>query len=434
MQRESHPQDGEGRVTSYADHALKALLTDRPIAYHPMLARAVGSVTGGIFLSQLLYWTPRGHDPDGWIRKTQEEITAETALTRREQETARRDCERAGILTWTLRGIPARLHYRVDISQLAKSIAALPPDPLAREEADRDRPQEGSAVLSGRPGPARKQDRRNAPTKFGGMRQTGLHESAKQDRTDPPSSDGGSRQAISESRSEIRTESDDVVIALRARGISDSIAERLARTHAADYILAKCELVDWLVETKHRAVAKNAAGYLRRAIEDDYRPPPEYRSRAEWEAEAAARAAAKAVEEQELREQAEEERRARELDIAAVAALYPPRPIPGTALTTQEAWDRVLASLAEMLSRPAFETFLSRTLLLRCDGRAAEVGARSAFEVDYLTGKLDHHITQSLSAVLGQPVRCSYVSLTNLVDRDSSLAAAGAGVSVGGRP
>ena len=31
MQREVHPEDGEGRVTSYAEHAFKALLTDRPI-------------------------------------------------------------------------------------------------------------------------------------------------------------------------------------------------------------------------------------------------------------------------------------------------------------------------------------------------------------------------------------------------------------------
>jgi len=434
MQREVHPEDGEGRATSYAEHAFKVLLTDRPIAYHPMLARAIGSVTGGVFLSQILYWAPRTHDPDGWIRKTQEELTAETALTRREQETARRDCKRAGVLTWTLRGIPARLHYHVDIPRLAKLIAGLPPDPLTRKEGDRDHPQEEGAPASAGPVPARKQDRRNAPTKFGGKRQTGPHEIAKQDRPDPPSSDGGSRQAISESRSESRSENDDVVTALRARGISVGIAQRLALTHPADHVLAKCEFVDWLLETKHRSVGKNAAGYLRRAIEEDYRPPPNYRSRAEREAEATARAAAKIAEEQQLRQQAEEERRAHELDIATVTALYPPQPIPGTELTTQEAWDQVLATLAETLSRPAFETFLSRTLLLACDGREAKVGARSTFEVEYLTGKLDHFIAQALGAVLGQPVRCTYVSLTQMANRASSRDAVDAGVSAGGRP
>jgi len=90
---------------------VKALLQDRPIAYHPILAKAFGGVTIGLFLSQLLYWSGKGADPDGWIYKTAEEFTEETGLSRREQQTARHHLLAAGVLKEERRGLPARLYY-----------------------------------------------------------------------------------------------------------------------------------------------------------------------------------------------------------------------------------------------------------------------------------------------------------------------------------
>ncbi len=55
------------KVNTVLEQAIRAILTDRPVAYHPAIAEAVGSATAGIFLSQLLYWTPRAQDKDGWI-------------------------------------------------------------------------------------------------------------------------------------------------------------------------------------------------------------------------------------------------------------------------------------------------------------------------------------------------------------------------------
>jgi hypothetical protein len=411
-------------VNFHAERVIRAVLTDRPIAYHPILARAVKSVTGGVFLSQLLYWTPRSRNPDGWIRKTQEDMTAETALSRREQETAREACKKAGVLEWKLRGLPAQLNYRVDLSRLAQLLAQLPPPEFPDDDDTDDRPP-GPMGPAGR-GLAHPEadqastpsnlDRRKAPTKFGGKRQTGLAESAKQERPDPPNSDGGSAQTITETRSEITTENA-VVGALRDRGISVPVAEQLA-LYPADYVLAKCEQVDWLVATKSRAVGKNAAGYLRRAIEEDYAPPPHFRSRAEREAEAAERARAQAEEEVRLRELEADEQRARELDLADLARRYPPQPIPGSDLTTTAVWEQTLDRLQEILSRPNFEMFVRGTLLLRCDGEVATIGARSAFDAEQLTNRLDRHITPTLSAIIGRPIRCTYASLTSVLDDD----------------
>jgi hypothetical protein len=78
----------------------------------------------------------------------------------------------------------------------------------------------------------------------------------------------------------------EVVVSLRNFGISKKIAERLAKEHEHEYILEKLELVQWFRETKSPLVAKNPAGFARRAIEDDYPAPPQYKSKKQQALEA----------------------------------------------------------------------------------------------------------------------------------------------------
>lgn len=97
------------------------ILSDKPIAYHPDIAKMLKSTTACIFLSQLLYWLGRGHDNE-WIYKTQDEWYKETGLTRKEQETARKKLRDAGILIEARRGQPARLYYQIDFERLAECL------------------------------------------------------------------------------------------------------------------------------------------------------------------------------------------------------------------------------------------------------------------------------------------------------------------------
>lgn len=90
----------------------------RPIAYYPEFAKALKSVNATIFLCQLLYWKGKGKKKDGWIYKSQREMEEETALTRREQLTARRILKTTGILKEKLAGVPATIHYRIDTDKL----------------------------------------------------------------------------------------------------------------------------------------------------------------------------------------------------------------------------------------------------------------------------------------------------------------------------
>ena len=90
----------------------------RPIAFHKVFAQISGSVTAGLFLSQLFYWHDKGSDPDGWIYKTYADWTEETTMSRKELDTARRKLRALGVLEESLHNVPATVHYRINFDRL----------------------------------------------------------------------------------------------------------------------------------------------------------------------------------------------------------------------------------------------------------------------------------------------------------------------------
>lgn len=97
----------------------------RPIAFHRVFADIAGSVTAGLFLSQAFYWTGTVQgtpERDGWFYKTADEWTEETALSQREQESARRRLRDIGVLQEQRIGMPAKLWYKVDLERLAELV------------------------------------------------------------------------------------------------------------------------------------------------------------------------------------------------------------------------------------------------------------------------------------------------------------------------
>ena len=78
---------------------IKEMLPNRVVGYSPDLARAVGGATTGLFLSQLLFLSDKGHNPEGWVYKSEQEMGKETGLTKREQQTARRKLLSLGVIT-----------------------------------------------------------------------------------------------------------------------------------------------------------------------------------------------------------------------------------------------------------------------------------------------------------------------------------------------
>jgi hypothetical protein len=92
---------------------VKDLLPNRIVGYSPDLARAVGGATIGLFLSQLLFLSDKGHNPDGWVYKSEAEMGRETGLTKREQQTARRKLLSLGVIAIERRGFKFTYHFKV---------------------------------------------------------------------------------------------------------------------------------------------------------------------------------------------------------------------------------------------------------------------------------------------------------------------------------
>jgi Replication initiator protein A len=113
-----------------------------------------------------------------------------------------------------------------------------------------------------------------------------------------------------------RQQPNELIEALRTRGVTAKTAHELVETHPSARIRTKLEVFDWLLRNGDRRVGKNPAGYLVVSIRSDYQAPGDYQTQggqAKPAADKAKRLAAAAQaqrrasdEDQDQREQARE--------------------------------------------------------------------------------------------------------------------------------
>jgi hypothetical protein len=130
------------KITQEVEY-LKVLVGRPPISFYEPFGRIAGSAGGGLFLSQLVYWSPKGSSTDGWIYKPQRQWTEETCLKRGEQESARRTLMELGILEEEKRGIPCQLFFRVNFIKLREAILNLCEDSAADPENNLPQTKQG---------------------------------------------------------------------------------------------------------------------------------------------------------------------------------------------------------------------------------------------------------------------------------------------------
>jgi hypothetical protein len=101
------------------------------VSYHPDFKRLTRSTNAALMLSRAVYWslrTPLGRN--GWFYKTAIEWENETGLSTKEQQKAREVLRAFGFWKEDLKGIPAKLWFRVDLkcldSVLSKQGFSLP--------------------------------------------------------------------------------------------------------------------------------------------------------------------------------------------------------------------------------------------------------------------------------------------------------------------
>ncbi len=104
---------------------IKDMLPNRVVGYSPDLARMVGGATIGLFLSQLLFLSDKGNNPEGWVYKSEQEMGKETGLTKREQQTARRKLLSLGVIAIMRGGWKNTYHFKVIWEKLYQVIAGI---------------------------------------------------------------------------------------------------------------------------------------------------------------------------------------------------------------------------------------------------------------------------------------------------------------------
>lgn len=97
-------------------------MNDQPIAFNKHYVFIGCGINGALMLSQLVYWTARSRNDEGWIYKTHHEWTMETGLTRREQDTARKKLVELGFLTEIKKGVPCKVYFKVERENLYKAL------------------------------------------------------------------------------------------------------------------------------------------------------------------------------------------------------------------------------------------------------------------------------------------------------------------------
>jgi hypothetical protein len=102
---------------------IKEMLPNRIVGYSPDLAKIVGGATTGLFLSQLLFLSDKGANPEGWVYKSEQEMGKETGLTKREQQTARRKLLSLGVIAIMRGGWKNTYHFKVLWEKLYQVIA-----------------------------------------------------------------------------------------------------------------------------------------------------------------------------------------------------------------------------------------------------------------------------------------------------------------------
>jgi hypothetical protein len=114
------------------------MLPNRVVGYSPDLARAVGGATVGLFLSQLLFLSDKGANPEGWVYKSEAEMGKDTGLTKREQQTARRKLLSLGVIAIMRGGWKNTYHFKVLWEKLYQVIAGIQrPQNVATEKVER---------------------------------------------------------------------------------------------------------------------------------------------------------------------------------------------------------------------------------------------------------------------------------------------------------
>ncbi|MDH0638217.1 hypothetical protein N5D52_14815 [Pseudomonas sp. GD03860] len=115
-------------------------LAGSAVAVYPAFRRVLGlSASAAQFLSQAVYWTEK--TGDGWFYKTESEWEQEIGLSSKEVRTARRCLSGLQLLEEVRKGVPAKMHFRVDTDLLLEYLGGEKDLPVLPKEHNKTCPK-----------------------------------------------------------------------------------------------------------------------------------------------------------------------------------------------------------------------------------------------------------------------------------------------------
>jgi hypothetical protein len=190
------------------------------------------------------------------------------------------------------------------------------------------------------------------------------------------------------------------VVVLTKLGMTKTVAERLASNYPWSKIKEKIDYLEFLSKKQR---VKNPIGWLRKAIEEDYSQPDEYKSEVK-------RITTQAKEKQHLQaqekllEEREQQQRAliQQKETDRIKQLEMLREQHHTTEQEDNLWHKVLSTLKEQVTETAFKIYLAQSVLLAIQDGQALIALSNRFAEDWVKQRLATTIQKVLADYAGQ--------------------------------
>jgi phage replication O-like protein O len=225
---------------------------------------------------------------------------------------------------------------------------------------------------------------------------------------------GTPASTTTDSNQETVTQETDIVVDVVAQdlenfGIAKSAVTKLIRGYPAAYIREKLEMAKGLVAAGSPLVSQNPAGWLRKAIEEDYSPPRTYHhsrhktreAKDRKTVQAAARATSDIAREQHMLK--EEPQRAQNVPTEQKEPEKTDR-------ENEATWNKTLEQLKQDLTPEEAEYRLNGTTLIEVTDTAARIGVANPNALAWLERRLYGQIAKAIKGVLGKDLDLQFIA------------------------
>jgi hypothetical protein len=216
----------------------------------------------------------------------------------------------------------------------------------------------------------------------------------------------------------------DVAKDLENFGIAKSAVTKLMQDYPMHYIQEKLVMAQGLVAAGSNLVSQNPAGWLRKAIEEDYSLPRTYphsrhktrEAKDRKTVQAAARATSDVAREQRLPNEEPQQTQTVAIEPEQTVATLNREYIPEnkeaekTSSENQATWNKALENLQADLQQEEVAARLTGTTLLEVTETAARIFVPNRFAIPWLERRLYSQIAKAMKGVLGKDLDLQFIA------------------------